>query len=191
MTAWPRLLFIAKPQPEVLSTMETAVSACGLDVVLGAALFEPENWHQSLSASYQKNTDADIEKFLRAGSRISATAVTLRFNRVASQGGAARRIQWAFRAQGNPEGFHELVCAAQAALRTEGLEEHIVHRPHVTISYRAPSRVPSRMIAPIDWTIDAVLLVEGSGQPYRYTTLAQWPLAPAPAPPPVMQLPLF
>lgn len=187
MTTRPRLLFIAKPQPKVLSAMEAAVSTCGLDVLLGAALFAPENWHQSLSASYQRDTDADIERFLRAGSRITATAVTLRLNRARSQGTRAGQIHWAILAQGSPAGFRELVCAVQAALRAEGIDEYFVHRPHLTISYRAPTRLPLQKIAPIDWTIDAVLLVEGSGQPYRYTTLAQWPLAPVP----VMQLPLF
>ena len=178
---------MAKPQPEVLSAMETAVSASGLDVKLGAALFIPENWHQSLSATYQRNTDADVERLLRAGSRINATAVTVRLNRIRSQGSRAGQIHWAFLAEGNPDGFRELLCAVQAAMRAEGIEEHIVHHPHLTISYWAPSRLPSQKIEPIDWTIDAVLLVEGSGQPYRYITLAQWPLVPAP----IRQLPLF
>lgn len=187
MTAQPRLLFVAKPQLEVRSAMEQAVAACGLDTSLGGALFMPENWHQSLSGTYKTNTAADVNSFLRAGSRIAATAVKMRFNRIKSQGSATRKIHWEFLTLGNPDGFHELVFAVQAAIRAEGIGARTVRRPHVTISYWAPSQLPSQMIAPIDWEIDAVLLVEGGGHPYRYTTLAQWPLTPVP----IRQLPLF
>jgi 2'-5' RNA ligase len=174
-------LFIAKPQPDVLSAMVTAVTASGLDHLLGAALFAPDNWHQSLSDRYSDEPELR-DRLLHAGGRISAVSVTMTLNRIISKSGK-RGIQWAFRARGEPPEFQELLNTVQAALRAEGLSEEQGHIPHITISYAAPARLSSQKILPIEWTVNEILLVKGGGEePYQYRTLGRWQLLAPPYP---------
>ncbi|MEO8365901.1 MAG: hypothetical protein ABI538_06800 [Pseudoxanthomonas sp.] len=49
--------------------------------------------------------------------------------------------------------------------------------PHLTISYGAWSGMDNRpKIAPVEWVIDEVLLLEGGGDPYHYKIPGRWPL---------------
>ncbi|MGM8061117.1 hypothetical protein [Vogesella indigofera] len=172
-----RLLLIAKPQPEVLSAMVQEVTKHQLHTLLGAALFAPENWHQSLSRPYRYEAGL-CERLLLAGSRIAANCCVVTLNRISSQHAAAPGIHWAFRARGQPKGFPALLSAVRSALIAQGVDERQGHSPHVTISYRAPTPLSSRVIAPIDWTIDEIQLVlAGDSEPYRYQTLGHWALA--------------
>ena len=177
MTAQPRLLFVAKPQREVRSAMEQAVAALGLDRQLGPALFISDNWHQSLSDRYFVEPGLR-EKLLRAGARVSACRFSMILNRINSQGNSGAGIHWAFRARGMPEGLKQLQSAIQLALRLEGLKQEQNPTAHLTISYRAPSRLASQLITPIEWVIDEILLVEGGGAPYHYREIERWPLLP-------------
>lgn len=168
---------MARPQPEVLSAMVQEVTKNGLDTRLGAALFAPENWHQSLSSPFFYEEGLH-ERLLQAGSRIAASCCVLTFNRISSLQGATRGIHWAFRVRGQPKGFRELLHTVRAALIAEGVNEKHGHSPHVTISYRAPTTLSTQVITPIDWTIDEIQLVlAGDSKPYRYHTLERWPLA--------------
>ncbi|MFC3532375.1 2'-5' RNA ligase family protein [Vogesella facilis] len=168
---------MARPQPEVLAAMVQEVSQHRLHTQLGAALFAPENWHQSLSGPY-RDEPGRYEQLLQAGSRIAANCCVLTLNRISSLPATARGIHWAFRARGQPQGFRELLRAVRTALSAAGVNEEHAHSPHVTISYRAPMPLSTRVITPIDWSIDEVQLVlAGDSQPYHYRTLERWPLA--------------
>ncbi|MCW3479210.1 2'-5' RNA ligase family protein [Neisseriaceae bacterium JH1-16] len=172
---------MAKPQPAVLSAMVSAVRHHGLDTRLGFRLFAPENWHQSLSSRYF--VEAGLrDKLLRAGDRVSAVMCPVTLNRINSGWETPGRRDWAFRTRGDPKELKALRLAIQAALLAEGLDAPSTPTPHVTISYLAPSPLPSQQIEPIDWTIDEILLVEGGGAPYHYRTIATGPLAAPPYP---------
>lgn len=187
----PRLLFVAKPPPEVIAAMWMAVARNGLD---NSALFPRDNWHQTLSDRYVDTPDMR-QKMLRAGASVKAQACTLVFNRIRDQVHKDRgeiAIHWAFRARGRPPCFHALLAAIERALYEQGLTTETGHTPHSTISYRAPARLGRTYMDPIAWTIDEVLLVVGgSTQPYRYETIGRWPLLPMPPEPSSTQLQLF
>ena len=161
------------------SQLQAFIEREGLDKRLGPALFKRANWHQSLSDRFWPGDTPELEdRLLRAGSRISAHAVPLLFNRVVSKGAHA-----AFRAKGMPVGFAELLSAVRAAQATEGFVDQTGHTPHVTLSYRAPAGLPSPKIdPPIRWLIDKVWLVKGCGEgaDYRYERLGEWNLNPPP-----------
>ncbi|MDN0077587.1 hypothetical protein QU481_22455 [Crenobacter sp. SG2303] len=172
---------MAKPPPAVLSAMVSAVRHHGLDTRLGSRLFAPDNWHQSLSSRYFVEARL-LDRLLRAGDRVSAVMCPMTLNRINSGRPTTGRMHWAFQAHGDPKELKALRLAIQAALLAEGLDAPSTPTPHVTISYLAPSPLPSQQIEPIDWTIDEILLVEGGGAPYRYRTIATWPLAAPPYP---------
>lgn len=173
----PRLLFIAKPPPEVLDAMQATLMERGLDARLGREMFSAKNWHQSLSDRNFDASERSRQRMLRAGARVRAHVCTLTLNRIRGQG---RDISthWAYHARGEPANFTALVDAVRAALREEGVGSESGHTPHVTISYEAPDQLKTIHITPIPWTIDEILLVKGGGNPYRYHELGRWPLLP-------------
>lgn len=175
----PRLLFAALLAQEPGDALEAFIDREGLARRLGSALFRRANWHQSLSNQFWPGDERDLEdRLLRAGSRLSATAVPLLFNRVTCQ-----RAHAAFRAKGTPVGFPALLEAVRAALATEGLVSPTGHTPHTTFSYSAPEGLPSLKIdPPIRWLIDKVWLVKGcgDGSAYHYERLGEWNLHPLP-----------
>nr|WP_316638888.1 hypothetical protein [uncultured Roseateles sp.] len=185
----PRLLMMAQPPSAVRDEMETVVRRNGLDARLGGAMFEAENWHQTLSDRYE-DTPAIRAAMRRAGARVSAQACTLSLNRIRGEGQQGS-IHWAFRAAGKPQGFDALLAAVRTALAVEHLGTGSGHTPHVTISYHAPDRLGSIAVNPICWTIAEILLVVGAGTSYHYHVIDGWPLRPAAPEPSKQQLSLF
>lgn len=177
VVATSRLLLIAQPQPAVRSAMINAVATSGLDELLKDVLFAPGNWHQSLSGRYP-DTSHFRQTLLGAGNRISASAFSMFFNRITSEGNRVGAIQYGFRGMGNPKGLQDLLLAVRHSLLEEGIEESMGHRPHATISYFAHARAEPCAIEPIEWKVDEVRLVQGGGQPYHYRVLAHWNLLP-------------
>lgn len=175
----PSLLFMAMPSPEVRAHLQVILTAAGWDQQLGEALFDPQNWHQSLSHPLP-GSDALRERMLDIGSRIDAAAFTTVLNRVRGSG-QPDAVHWAFHATQRPAAFDALVKTIRDGLQTVGLDDMPGHSPHVTISYWAPARLAAQKIPPIGWRIDELLLVETCSAPYRYRTLASWPLRPVPA----------
>ncbi|KQP22669.1 2'-5' RNA ligase family protein [Pseudorhodoferax sp. Leaf267] len=172
---------MAKPSPDVCEQMQRILATEGWDRQLGEALFDAQNWHQSLSHPLPYS-DALRNRLLDIGSRIDAAAFTTVLNRVRGSGlaGQADAIHWAFHAT-RPPAFDALVKTIRDGLQTLGLEGMPGHSPHVTISYWAPTRLAVQKIAPIAWRIEELLLVETCSSPYRDRTLASWPLRPVPA----------
>lgn len=188
-----RLIFMAKPPPEVASAMWIAIARNGLEQ---STLSPMDNWHQTLSDRYG-DTPEMRQKMLRAGAGVKARACTLVLNRIRDgvyKDQGKTTIQWSFRARGRPHCFDALLAAVRHALSTEGLATKTGHTPHTTISYWAPTRLGPTQMNPIAWTIDEILLVVGrndeSGS-YSYETIGRWPLQPAPPDPSSTQLPLF
>ena len=171
----PRYLLMSMPPPAVLDAIRIVLDRYGVDKLLGQALFQPANWHQSLSDRHWPEDTPDLrERLLRAGARISAFAVPMSLNRIVAQG-----EHWSLKARGNPAGFRDLLTAVRAALAAEGIEDHIGHTPHVTLSYTAPlSIAPPKIAEAIEWVLDEVVLVVGGGSPYHYEVLGRWPLQP-------------
>lgn len=175
------LFFMAQPQLAVRARMEAAVATSGLDLRLGSAQFESGNWHQSFS-DRQDDKPKVRAAMLRAGARVSAPSFLMTLNRINGTGVGPRGIHWAFRALGKPKGLEAVLSSVRAALQAEGIDDETGHGPHVTISYKAPSPLPSVPIEPIEWMIDELLLVRGGGQPYQYEVIGRWPLAASPPP---------
>jgi len=173
---------MAQPQPAIRARMEAAVAANGLDLRLGEAQFESGNWHQSFS-DRQDDKPKIRAAMLRAGARVSAPSFVMTLNRINGTGAGPRGIHWAFRAMGKPKGLEAVLTSVRAALLAEGIDDDSGHGPHLTISYKAPSPLPSVLIEPIEWIVDELLLVRGCGNPYRYEVVGRWPLAAAPEPP--------
>ncbi len=122
-----------------------------------------------------------------AGSRIVATAITIILRRLVSgrnddRGNYHRRVE----PLGVPNGFMQLFNAINAAI-DEPFRSKSLKTPHITISYRAPSAFAPRVISPVAWNIEELLLVEGGGDPYHYKVLDRWALRPI-APNPQLEL---
>ncbi|WP_082615447.1 hypothetical protein [Acidovorax sp. Root267] len=187
----PRLIFVAKPSPEVAAAMWRTVALNGLD---SSTLSPQDNWHQTLSDRYG-DTPEVRQKMLRVGARVRAQACTLVLNRIRDgvhkeQG--KNTIHWSFRARGRPHCFDALLVAVRQALYEEGLATETGHTPHSTISYWAPTRLGPTRMDPIAWTLDELLLVVGgNGKSYSYETIGRWPLQPVPPDPSNTQLRLF
>lgn len=162
-----RYLFMAMPGEITLNAMQAVVEREGLDKLLDGALFPSPNWHQSLSDLYRQDDTPGFEaRLLRACARVHAQRVPLLLNRIVGKG-----THWAFRAKGRPKAFDDLLLAVRMALATESFVDTAGHTPHATISYWAPTTLPTLKISPpIPWTVDHVLLVKsvGSGRHYRY-----------------------
>ena len=181
----PKLIVMAKPPPTVRNAMLQALRDLGLEKRLGNAMFEPENWHQTLSSLYP-----DAPQYLDALARTCATVSAERFpfslDRIV--GSKIDKIHLAFRATRTPKGMSALKSAIRNNLRMSGLIDEAKNSPHVTISYRAPELLGTISITPIVWSIDEFLLVRNGGKPFHYEELGRWSLkAPAPSP----QLSLF
>jgi 2'-5' RNA ligase len=183
------MILMAKPPSEVLAAMINAVRGRGLDTSLGSRMFAPENWHQSFSMPCFGRPELR-DMLLRVGARISVAAFTMTLNGIRGLDGPPP-IHWEFLAQRRPAGFDAVRASIRAALVDEGFDELHGHRPHVTISYRAPHPLPTTKINPIPWKIDEILLVEGGGRPYRYVVIERWPLLPAPLDPLDLQYSLW
>lgn len=177
-----RYLVMAMPSALERKACEDALDAAGLRAQLQGALFDPANWHQSLSDRFFERSCVD--RMRRGCSQVQASACTLTLNRVRGSGGP-EVFHWAFHARGKPACFVELLAEVNRRLVAEGLPASGGHAPHISISYRAPCPLPTLSIRPILWTIDEILLVEGhcvgrDEDIYRYEVIDHWPLQPAP-----------
>lgn len=171
MASAERALFVAMPGAEVRDGLLTGARAHGLEHQLGSAMFDPLNWHQTLSDRHWRPSAERIEQLKRAGDRIDGAAFTLRFDRI---GGSDH---WVFGAQSGSRGLKDLLAAVQHGLGTEGLADTLVHSPHITLSYNAPHPLRRTDIEPVEWRVDELLLVLGGGsEPYRYRVVERWPL---------------
>lgn len=174
------LFFMAKPPTAVRAAMQEALAAHALGRRLGAGLFPPEHWHQSLSNLFDDTPDLRM-RLMHVGEQLRATAFSMAFNRVGGNAGQAGRIHWSFLARGMPDGFVELLAAIRAGIAAQGMRVGSSHTPHVTISYRAPEPLAPIKIAPIPWQVDQFQLVERGGEPFGYREIARWSLHPAEA----------
>ncbi|MBS0217137.1 MAG: hypothetical protein JSR63_03030 [Proteobacteria bacterium] len=171
MASVERALFVAMPGAGVREKLLDEVRARGLDHPLGRSLFNPENWHQSLSDRHWRPDDERLERLKRAGSRMEGHAFTLCFDRI---GGGDH---WVFGVKGASRGLKDLLAAVQRGLHTEGLADNLGHAPHITLSYNAPHPLQRVDIEPVEWQVDEILLVIGGGsEPYRYRVVERWPL---------------
>ncbi|MFG6460834.1 hypothetical protein ACG04Q_04555 [Roseateles sp. DXS20W] len=157
---------------------------------MGANLFPPSNWHQSLSARFEDEPRV-VDRLRAAGDTLSARAVKLRLDRIESRPGP-EGIHWAFRADHTPADFRTLVRGLGAAITAQTGMKPIKPTPHITISYWAGERLPRMLtIEPVDWLLDEVLLVRGGGRPYHYAVIARWPPQPPREQPVAEQQSLF
>jgi 2'-5' RNA ligase len=185
-----RFLVMAKPPLVVRKSLENWLETMGLKARLQGAMFDPANWHQSLSDRFFQRSC--IEPLKRACARVRAPACTLAMNRVRGSAGP-EVFHWAFHARGKPPCFTGLLTEVNRALIAEGLPASGGHAPHITISYQAPGALRTHPIRSILWTIDEILLVEGHSlgdhdERYRYEVIDHWPLLPLA---PARQLDLF
>lgn len=186
---------MAQPDVMTLQALHQSFIGSGLRAQLGQALFEPENWHQSLSGSFG-DVPAHRRALVRAGDRVTAKSFVMALDRLGFSGSSAKgSLRWAFSASRRPPGLTRLIQVLQAALRVEGIQDVARPAAHVTVSYHAPVAVPTLVIEPVQWMIESFRLVRGvgSGGRFRYEVLAEWPLAPADQDPPQLlsQIPLF
>lgn len=175
----PRLLFIARPDPATRQQLEAALAAHGIDAMLGRSRFDPDNWHQSVSERYL-DTPQLRRQLMAAGASLAGAAITLPLDRVLSTRNLRGRFNWEVRTAPDARDLLlGLVNDIKQALGAQGLPVVTqVNRPHITLSYGADSGLPRDLpITPVYWPIAAVELVSGGGAPYRYTTLARWPLS--------------
>ena len=185
-----RVMIVSQPNLWLREHMRAKVHALGLDDELGWRLFAPPHWHQTLCGPFDTCEQA-LLALMAAGDAAQAEqpAFELSFNRI--RGDKGEHIHWSFQACGRPKPFDHMQETLQAELKPFGLKDG-GHRPHITISYRAPYGLPTLPIGPLDWLIDEIQLVErsGSGKDFHYEVLHRWALKP-PAMPRPEQLKLF
>ncbi|MBB87396.1 MAG: hypothetical protein CMP06_08865 [Xanthomonadales bacterium] len=167
------LIMMAKPPPAVRSAMEAAVDHAGLSDRLVSALFAPERWHQLLSGIHE-DTPRTLETLIGVGNAIVADPVLMRFDRISSSGGEL----CSFLTHGEPPGFADLLSSVRSAMKAHGLDLPFRNRPQVTISYRAPTDLPSIQIEPVEWVLNSYVLVRRQGNPFKYEELKRWRLRP-------------
>ena len=179
-----RLLFVARPTPEVRSALEDLLARHGILATLGRQLFSPENWHQSLSARYVDAPQVR-ELLARAGDGLRARAFHIAFERLVTGQKEPGVFHWDIRPKKPSQDLDRVVEALKDQISRQGLPrvEH-GHGAHFTLSYGAKASLPNPVtVGSVPWAVDAVELVVGGGSPYRYTTLQRWALEPAPPPP--------
>lgn len=174
-----RLLFIARPGAEVRGAIEALVSRRDMSSRASGVLFPVENWHQSVSDRYV-DTPAVRETLLKAGALVRAPAFTVSLDRLHSARNQRGQFNWDIRSQRGCDELKTLIGAINAAIAAQGFPGGGGHSPHITLSYGADASLAcAGPITPIPWMIDTIELVAGGGQPYRYTMLQRWSLAPA------------
>lgn len=176
-TAPSRCLFIGIPAAAPCQRLAGELERLGLAARLGADLFRPSNWHQSLSGRFE-DVPHVVEQLRAAGDMLSARAVRFNMDRIESQPGPDG-IQWAFRAERSPEDFGLLLRSLGAAITATTGHKAVKPTAHITISYWASEKLARLVcIEPVSWLLDEVLLVRGGGRPYHYEVIARWPLQP-------------
>ena len=176
MEGQKHLLILAPMPARVRIALLASLADAGLLAPLGDALFDPINWHQSLSPELADTPDLR-DRFVNACTRLDSEAVTITFDRVRSTIDNEGRIRWTVLPSGSQTSFGALDVALHAALVAEDFVAAYHRTPHVTISYHAATELAQTIrIRPVTWTIDAVELVSPGGSPYRYRTLGRWAL---------------
>ena len=184
----PRLLFILRLAPSVTADLDSVIQSAGIKTALGARLFPPALWHQSVSDRYADRPELR-ERLLAAGGRVRARGLTVELDELK----VARNKHGKFNVEARqrsacPE-LVALVDAVNYAVAQQGLPKGKGHSAHVTLSYNFEGGLKTQPMIPVQWAADALELVVGGGQPYTYTTLGRWMLDPAA--PPVSQPGLF
>ncbi|MBD8882386.1 hypothetical protein IHE49_18040 [Rhodanobacter sp. 7MK24] len=95
------------------------------------------------------------------------------------------RIHWTMRARGVPKAFAALLQEVRGRLCDAGFDRIATGvTPHMTLSYCARDTLDKIVLEPpVAWTIDALCLAIGGGDPYRYDIIGRWPLLPEIDPP--------
>jgi 2'-5' RNA ligase len=171
-----RLLMLAQPNAMQLRAMQRALAPLNLTTQLGDALLPPACWHQALSDPYV-DSPATLQALVRAGDRVRGSRFVMTLDRFGASGGGDA-IHWSLKSSGRaPDGLAALLAAIRQSLLAEGLEAGASHTPHVTVSYRAPGKLPTLRVPPVRWLVDEILLARGGhGHPFRYDVLTRWPL---------------
>ena len=154
---------------------------------LGNAYFSPDNHHQSLSALH---SDRHVDMLIAAMSALDTPAFVIDYDRFGSRGGGGDPILWEFfSADDKPAGLNMLLQNLRVQTSAREIVDGHRHRPHVTVSYRAPRKLRTRRIAAVRCVIDGIELVRvvGSGQDYRYETIFSKRLSAMPNLPPLQQ----
>ena len=175
-----RMLILAQPSAQVRKLMLAAVQKLQLDERLGDLMFPPHNWHQTFCGPFDGSDDVRAA-LMHAGNALVANrtrALSLSLNRIRGEGGR-QGIHWSFFARGRSRPFDEVLTLLKAEATRHGLEADAGHRPHVTISYRAPEVLDTQAITPIEWSIDELRLAErtGTGNGWTYHILHRWMLS--------------
>jgi len=158
---------MGRPSAAVRDYLSAELDRLGLKQRLGEALFSPVNWHQSLSDRFEDDPKV-IDQLLRAGSMISARAVRFRIDRIESRLGPDG-VHWEFKPERTPSDFAALVQNVGSVVSLATRRKQGGHSAHLTISYWATEHLPRMVsIRPIEWVLNEVLLVRGSGSGSRY-----------------------
>ncbi|WP_139202803.1 2'-5' RNA ligase family protein [Pseudoxanthomonas sp. GM95] len=187
-----RLLFIARPDEAMREVFDASTREQGIQASTGLAMFPLVNWHQTLSDRFIDTPDTR-DLLRRAGDGIQLRGFTLALDRLRISPNERQSANVELCCSQDVDGLKQLIVALKAAIAGQDLlTTRSGHRPHVTLSYRHHTdvkRQQSHPIRTIAWAIDSFELVVGSGDPYRYQTLARWALAPSK--PPTLQSSLF
>lgn len=170
----PFLMLIGRPT-KIAAERFQVLREAGLDLRLGARLFDSANYHQSLSERHE-DTAEKLQRLLEVGNRISAPAFDIVLDRIVSR--KATRIDWRFEpSAGKTPGFSAVQDAIRAAFdRTDGIADPVSHAPHVTFGYGAPEPMAKLQFPGIAWMVDRIELVRRMHGPYGYDTIAGWDL---------------
>lgn len=169
-----RLLFILHPPAPVRDAVIQSLEHAGMLDLLGDH-WPVECWHQRVSARYE-DTPEIRQRLLQAGARVQADAFRIELDRVRVT--ADGHAQFCAHRRHRP--LEQLVSRLGQALVAEGLPALYGHAPHIVLNHACDGPPqPGRPAPPVPWQAGAFELVRGGGDPYRYTLLARWPLAPA------------
>ncbi len=75
-----RFLVVAMPPPLVLEDLKSVLDAIGLRTQLQGAMFDPANWHQSLTVPVYEQSE--VERLWRACAQVRASACTVALTRI-------------------------------------------------------------------------------------------------------------
>jgi hypothetical protein len=176
----PFLMFLLRPGPIVADRLMQSVEISGLGPALGDRLFDRTNLHQSVSDRHP-DTPEKLSLMRRVGDTLVANAFDLSLDRIVSRCG--ERIDLRFEpSDGKTPPFLAFLTAMRGAFaQVPGVDDPVLHAPHLTFCYGAPAPLKTLRFPPIQCSFDRLELVRRMHHPYRYDTLAAWPLLPATA----------
>jgi len=173
------VFFAVRPDNEVAARVADIADKFVASRDMNAYLQPAERLHVSLVAVREFAGDpppATIEEAQRGARAVSMAPFTVVFDRITSFGGGRGQRPIVLAGGDGATGLYRLHEALQLALMKAGVKtsRSTSFTPHMTIMYA--DHVCDVPIAPVSWTVDAIVLIDSLVGQSTHRLMGQWPL---------------